>query len=48
MEPLAIGSYLIGVMLLALTFFPFSPMTLKFRMPSRLIETVEVILIRRL
>jgi len=27
MEPLAIGSYLVGVLLLALTFFPFFPMT---------------------
>ncbi|HXG17516.1 MAG TPA: DUF3179 domain-containing (seleno)protein [Methylomirabilota bacterium] len=35
MEPFAIGLYLVGVLLLALTFFPFSPMTLKFWMPKR-------------
>lgn len=35
MQVLAIISYLVGVVLLGLTFFPFSPMTLKLWMPSR-------------
>lgn len=35
MQALATASYLIGVVLLALTFFPFSPMTLKLWMPRR-------------
>jgi hypothetical protein len=35
MELLALGSYLVGVFLLAYTLFPFSPMTLKFWMPKR-------------
>ncbi|MGH7966165.1 MAG: DUF3179 domain-containing (seleno)protein, partial [Candidatus Binatia bacterium] len=35
MHALAAIAYLIGVVLLGLTFFPFSPMTLKLWMPSR-------------